>query len=158
MNILALDLATRTGWAMNVKKRIMSGVVVFDVQRGESPGMRFHRLNSWLRMHVGPVDLIIYEQAHHRGGAATMVGVGMATHVMTFAAENNIDLMTVHTGTLKKWATGKGNASKEEMIKAAQDRGHMPKDDNEADALLMLEYAMHQVGDYVNATIEGQSN
>jgi Holliday junction resolvasome RuvABC endonuclease subunit len=147
MNVLALDLATKTGWAMSVEKRVISGTVEFPVNRGESPGMRFIRLRAWLRMHFGPIDLIVYEQAHHRGGAATMVGVGMATHLMSFAAEHYIELMAVHTGTLKKWATGKGNASKEEMIKAAQDRGHMPKDDNEADALLMLAYAREKVGD-----------
>ena len=38
--ILALDLGTRTGWALAEHGRVESGVHVFDVQRGESPGMR----------------------------------------------------------------------------------------------------------------------
>ena len=54
------------------------------------------------------------------------------------AAENEIELMTVHTATLKKFATGKGNAGKKEMIAAARARGWAPADDNMADALTEL--------------------
>ena len=46
MNILALDMATKTGWAMNVGRQ--SGIQTFDVRRGESPGMRFLRCRGWL--------------------------------------------------------------------------------------------------------------
>jgi hypothetical protein len=42
MNILTLDLATKTGWASNILGR-RSGVVEFQLKRGESPGMRFLR-------------------------------------------------------------------------------------------------------------------
>ena len=38
-------------------------------------------------------------------------------------------------GTIKKHATGKGNASKDDMIASVRLRGHNPADDNEADAL-----------------------
>ena len=53
MRILALDLATRTGWAWgNVYKdgpfTPHSGVEDFSVRRGESPGMRFLRFDAWL--------------------------------------------------------------------------------------------------------------
>ena len=40
----------------------------------------------------------------------------------------------VHNMTLKKWATGKGNASKKKMINKAIKLGFKPIDDNEADA------------------------
>jgi hypothetical protein len=39
----------------------------------------------------GPFDLAIYEQAHHRGGAATEFCVGLTTRVVEFAAENKIE-------------------------------------------------------------------
>jgi hypothetical protein len=143
MKILALDLATKTGWATNVGRQ--SGVQVFDVRRGESPGMRFLRCRSWLGemfMLLGRIDLIAYEQAHHRGGAATACCVGLVATAQAFAAEHGIELMAVHTGELKRWATGKGNASKQMMVQAARDSGWTPADDNEADAELLLEYAM----------------
>ncbi|GHT98694.1 hypothetical protein FACS1894126_4420 [Alphaproteobacteria bacterium] len=44
----------------------------------------------------------------------------------------------IPVGTIKKFATGKGNASKEEMIAFAKSQGFTPVDDNEADALAIL--------------------
>lgn len=147
MKILALDLATKTGWATNDGRT--SGVQTFDVKRGESPGMRFLRCLAWLAdmlKLLGSIDLICFEQAHHRGGAATAVCVGLVSAMLTFAAEHGIETMAVHSGELKRWATGKGNAGKPAMIRAAQDRGWSPEDDNQADAALLLEYAMESLG------------
>ncbi len=145
MKILALDLATTTGWATNALDRV-SGTVEFALRRGESPGMRFLRCRAWLnefwQLIGARLDVLVYEQAHHRGGAATAVCVGLVTTAQSFAAEHDIELMPVHTASLKKWATGKGNASKEMMIEAARVRGWQPQDDNEADAELLLDYAI----------------
>ena len=47
-------------------------------------------------------------------------------------------------GTIKKHATGKGNAGKAAMIAAARARGFAPQDDNEADALALLAWAVAQ--------------
>lgn len=149
MNILALDIATKTGWACNINGK-RSGVTEFTLKRGESPGMRFLRARSWLgelfQLLDGKIDVIVYEQAHHRGGAATAVCVGLATEVQAFAAEHGIELMTVHTATLKKFATGNGRASKANMIQAAKEKEWNPVDDNEADAVLLLEYSIKEIG------------
>jgi Holliday junction resolvasome RuvABC endonuclease subunit len=48
----------------------------------------------------------------------------------------------VPVGSIKKHATGKGNASKEMMIAAAKARGFRPADDNEADALAILHWVI----------------
>ncbi|HEA68402.1 MAG TPA: hypothetical protein ENI07_16510, partial [Desulfobacterales bacterium] len=99
MNILALDLATKTGYACRydsptLANRIISGVQVFDVKRGESPGVRFLRCRAWLNEMNDLVkpDIISYEQAHHRGGAATACGVGLVTVVLEFAALHKIEV------------------------------------------------------------------
>jgi len=147
LSILALDLATVTGWASNNPRQ--SGTYTFDVKRGESPGMRFLRCNAWLEEVyelIKPLDVFIYEQAHHRGGAATACCVGLVTVVQTFAAKHSIELMPVHTATLKKFATGSGRANKKDMIRAAQNMGWDPIDDNEADAELLLEYGLKELG------------
>ena len=39
--------------------------------------------------------------------------------------------------TLKKWATGSGKATKEDMIRAARDLGGRTNHDNHADAMLL---------------------
>lgn len=100
--------------------------------------------------------VIVYEQPHHRGGHATEVLVGMTTRIQEFAAEIGAEHAAVHTGTLKKWATGNGRAGKADMIEAAKrwlwNESFVPHrdlaaylaepmDDNEADALLLLAWA-----------------
>ncbi|OSM04468.1 hypothetical protein MAIT1_05308 [Magnetofaba australis IT-1] len=47
-------------------------------------------------------------------------------------------------GDDKKHATGKGNASKAQVIHAMKRLGHTPADDNEADALALLHWAIAQ--------------
>ena len=144
MKILALDLGTRTGWALLESWRVESGVNVFDVKRGESPGMRYIRFNRWLddvTRFDKKLTLIAYEQTHQRGGAATEVAAGFATRVQEFCARHGIEHAAVHSATLKKWTTGHGNAKKPEMIAAVRFRWRFVQTDDEADAVALLEYA-----------------
>lgn len=156
MNILALDLGTRCGWALLEHGRVESGVQVFDVKRGESPGMRYLRFNRWLDGFIGEpvglpgigssrVDLIAYEQAHQRGGAATEVAAGFSTRVQEFCAQHEIEHVAVHSGTLKRWTTGKGNADKAAMLEAVARRWKKVESDDEADALALLYYVQAEV-------------
>jgi crossover junction endodeoxyribonuclease RuvC len=156
VNILALDLATRTGWALMERGVLESGVDIFDVKRGESPGTRYMRFNRWLletALHDGAglarhqprVDLIVFEQAHQRGGAATEVAAGFSTRVLEFCARYHIEHATCHTATLKKWTSGKGNASKTEMLEAVARRWKRVDTDDEADAIALLYYALSEL-------------
>lgn len=151
MNILALDVATETGWAILEEGRKLSGVQKFQLNRGESPGMRLLRFRGWLKNFPCLIPhVIVYEQAHHRGGHATALINKMIGEVEAFAAEVEAEVLPVHSGTLKKFATGKGNAKKPEMIEAARERGWNPEDDNEADAALLLEYAIKECGESID--------
>ena len=149
MTILALDLATKTGWAVAQDGRIVeSGVQDFALRRGESHGLMFLRARRWCldTARTAGAGLLAYEQAHYRGGAATEVCVGLVTHAMGAAAELGIESMPIHTATLKLWATGSGKSKKPEMINAAMVKsGRQPQDDNEADAILLALYAGEQV-------------
>lgn len=145
MKILSLDFGCKTGWGCQDGDRIESGVQEFSLGRGESPGMRFLRFNSWLDAmfaYVKP-DLCIYEMAHHRGGFATDLLVGMTTRLQEKCAREGVEYATVHSSSLKKAMAGSGRAGKEDMIKAAKRLfpGRTIADDNEADALLLLSYA-----------------
>lgn len=158
--ILALDLSTNTGWALSDRNGVVtSGVQTFDLKRGESTGMRFLRFRKWLKDIIVLGELgkdfsdnnpgvIAFEQAHHRGGAATQLCVGLVTDVLAEAALYGLEHMPIHTASLKKFATGKGKASKEEMIAKATEL--FPEieilDDNHADALLLLKYGMAEIG------------
>jgi len=52
----------------------------------------------------------------------------------------------VPVGTIKRFATGKGNANKAAMMEAARKRGFSPTDDNEADAIAILLWAVETRG------------
>jgi len=150
MKILAFDFGSRTGWAALRDGHIESGVQVFDLSRGESPGMRFIRFRRWLEellTLIGP-GLCVYEAAHHRGGYATELLVGMTTRLQETCAERGIEYTAVHSATLKKFATGSGRADKSAMVKRAAERfpDRRIADDNEADALLLLECARAKFG------------
>jgi hypothetical protein len=146
--ILALDCATKTGWALIANGKVFeSGVQDFSRRRGESNGGMFLRFRSWLLGMMGLYTFVVYEQAHHRGGAATEICVNLTGRVQEVAAEHNIEYATYHTASLKKWATGKGKGDKSEMIKAAQAKtGKEPQDDNEADAILLGLMAWEEYG------------
>ena len=140
MRILALDLATRTGWAHSSGA---SGVQDFSPRRGDSPGMRWIEFRAWLcrLLDSAPTDVMVYEQAHHRGGAATHVAHSLIAAVETVAAERGIEVTNRHTSKIKRHALGKGSGSKDEVVEAARGRGWNPADDNEADALWLLDLA-----------------
>jgi len=148
VNILALDLGTRTGYASFSDNRVESGVKDFPLGRGDSPGMRFIRFNRWLVDMIALTwpALITYERPHLRGGYATDLLVGFATRVQERCAEAGIECEAVHSATLKKAATGSGRAGKDAMIAAAEERfGKSVTDDNEADALCLLWMAMKEM-------------
>jgi len=89
--------------------------------------------------------LVIYEMPHMRGGYASDLLIGLMTVVRMVCLEHDILYMSVHSGTLKKFATGSGKASKEEMIIAAERTYGKVADDNQADALHLLDYAIENV-------------
>ena len=66
---------------------------------------------------------------------------------------NGVDYQSVPVGTIKKHATGMGNAGKPAMIAAMVAKGHAPTDDNEADALAILHWAVAQGVHHDNARI-----
>ncbi len=151
MKILALDTATKTGWCLLENGRIVeSGVQDFTKKRGESNGMMFLRFRKWLTDMVLDYDpeLVIYEQAHHRGGASTEIGVNLTGRVQEICAGHKINFTTIHTATLKKFATGSGRGEKQAIMDRAElYLNRKPIDDNEADAVMMALYADNEYGE-----------
>lgn len=149
MRILALDLGTKTGWALSQSDgHIISGSQSFKPQRYEGGGMRYLRFYRWLVDVAGPegqgwVDQVIFEEVRrHLGVDAAHTYGGFLSHLGSFCEDRGIPYKGVPVGTIKKHATGRGNAGKDEMIAAMRLLGHSPADDNEADAIALLHYAM----------------
>ena len=151
--ILTLDLGTITGWALqSAKGLITSGTVSFKPSRFEGGGMRYLRFERWLSETLFPLDWIdaVYfeEVRRHLGVDAAHAYGGFLAHLTAWCEHHEIPYQGVPVGTLKQFTTGKGNAPKEAMIKAMQALGHAPTDDNEADALALLHWAIkHHKGD-----------
>jgi Holliday junction resolvasome RuvABC endonuclease subunit len=144
--VLAIDPGSSCGWAIGDENGIAaSGVWQLKPRPGDSPGMRYimllGRLEDVLRAYP-TLDLVVYEQAHQRGRAATEYALGVATHVQSFCARHRIEHAKVHSASVKKNATGIGNCGKEAMVTEAKLRfGRESLTDDEADALWILDYA-----------------
>lgn len=154
--ILALDCATKTGWCLLKDGKVYeSGVQDFSKTRGESNGAMFLRFRHWLmemwsrqgELNPPGISFVAYEQAHHRGGAATEIAVNLTGRIQEHCEDYGPAYVSVHTGTLKKFASGNGAASKEKMMElAAVILGRQPIDDNEADAVHLALWAWKQYG------------
>lgn len=149
--ILALDLATSTGWALSKDGKVTSGSIRFEVARGESPGSRFRRFRAWLlgRLATDRPEVIAFERPMAvKSAAAAQVLYGLVAVVLEIAEGAELDTLTVAPPVLKKHATGKGNADKAAMTTAAAIRWKRPGLDqpDEADALWVLDWAQGQLG------------
>ncbi len=153
--VLALDLGTTTGWAVHLADNsVTHGFINFKPQRFEGGGMRYLRFRRWLdevlaatadqSLSSGLGAVFFEEVRRHLGVDAAHVYGGLLATLTAWCEHHRIPYQGVPVGTIKRHATGKGNASKAEVIAAIQAAGHMVTDDNEADALAVLGWALAQ--------------
>jgi Holliday junction resolvasome RuvABC endonuclease subunit len=145
--VLALDLATRTGWALGRPgERALHGVWRLDTATG-SIGAGCAALCDVLAdaITVHAPGLIIYEaplppraqtQAHTARFLIALTGV-----VELVAYRREIEVRECPVQTWKKAVVGHGFAKKDDVGAWARAQGYLPHDDNDADALALLAYA-----------------
>lgn len=142
LKILALDPATKCGWATSGA----SGVWDLRVKKDESSGMRLIRLRAKLDdVHklVG-IDLLVFEASRNmKYGQAVKIAAQLQGVIELWCTDNQIEYAAFSPAQIKKHATGKGNADKQAMIAAAKKKwiDREITDDNEADALWLLDLA-----------------
>ena len=151
LSILALDLGSTTGWALrNDRCRILHGTAAFRPTRFEGGGMRYLRFERWLDETLkiaGGIDAVYFEAVRrHLGTDAAHVLGGFLATLTAWCEAHSIPYSGVPVGTWKRQACGKGNASKEDVIAAMRARGFEPEDDNEADAIAILLWAIETRG------------
>lgn len=150
--ILCLDLGTETGWALQSSTGVItSGTVNFKNTRWQGGGMRFLKFAQFLtelNQHEKITTVFFEEVRRHMGVDAAHAYGGFMAHLTAWCESREIPYEGVPVGTIKKHITGKGNASKAMVIDAVTQLGYTPSDDNEADALALLHWAMthRQVG------------
>lgn len=158
MKILALDPATKTGWAYSSKTLETSGVFDLSIRRDESGGMRLIRFKAKLKeiyYSDPPIDLVVFEAARHAGSkmqGALVFQAELQAIIKLFCNENDpiIEYRGYSSKEIKKHATGNGNANKEKMLEAAKNRWPNKEiiDHNEADALWLLDLVKKELQDY----------
>jgi len=145
--ILALDLGTSTGWALKTGDDfISSGTASFKHTRFDGGGMRFLRFRRWLEqldIDAGPIEAVYFEEVRrHVGTDAAHVYGGLLAVLTAWCEEHLVAYQGVPVGTIKRFITGKGNADKAAVIDAVRKVGFSPVDDNEADAIAILLWAI----------------
>ena len=142
---LALDLGTTLGWATPEA----SGSVKLQAKNREPKGMRFLRFAQWLeetyKVNGGLRRVYFEEVVGHKGKAASHMYGGYWAILLAFCEMKGVLAEGVPVKTIKKYATGNGNADKEMMMDAYRARwGCDPVDNNEADAKWLLAYIHSQ--------------
>jgi len=149
-SILALDLGTSMGWALRLGTDTHSGTVSFRPSRYDGGGMRYLRFRSWLDQlaveHMLPEAVYFEEVRRHAATDAAHVFGGLLATLTAWCEERCIPYQGVPVGTWKRHACGKGNASKDDVVAAIRERGFNPTDDNEADAIAILLWAIETKG------------
>jgi len=149
--ILALDLGTTTGWAMQLAGGgTDSGSTSFRPSRYDGGGMRYLRFRGWLdgiAADAAGITAVYFEEVRRHIGtdAAHLYGGFLAT-LTSWCEQHGIPYQGVPVGTIKRHVTGKGNADKQAVIEAVRARGYRPADDNEADAIAILLWAIETRG------------
>lgn len=148
--ILALDPATKCGWALSPE---ISGVWDLSIRADESKGMRLLRFKAKLIeiYESHPFKVVAYEAARAAAPGrqgALVVQASIQAVLILFCEEKGIEYIGYSPKEIKKHATGTGNANKDAMIKAAEKQ--WPRvviiDDNHADALHVLSLAQSLIG------------
>lgn len=168
MRILALDLGTHTGWALLDGEVTTSGTWHLakpaEVTKQKADGldrccdMRPARLLKHIES-MGPLSLIAFEDVQFLS-TQLQAQLWASLRAIVTLQYPAVKLLAVPVGTLKKAATGFGNAKKEHMaaalIKSAPETykphasGKVLKpdgslaDDNEVDAIHLLSYARNK--------------
>jgi len=123
---LALDLGSKTGWALwQPDGTITSGMVEFKPRRFEGGGMRYLRFKRWLEeMKQYDVDTIVFEEVrNHKGVDAAHAYGGFMATLTAFCEHHDVPYLGIPVGTIKRHATGKGNASKAEVLEGHASKG-----------------------------------
>lgn len=150
--ILAIDPGTQLGWAFRDRLGLItSGTINLKGGRFEGGGMRFLRFRHWLdeMWHdQGPWAAVYFEEVRrHMGVDAAHIYGGIIAVLTAVCEEAKVPYGGIPVGTIKKMATGKGNANKEMMLKAAREQFEEQNvtDDNQADALFILKVGLASI-------------
>ena len=138
MNILALDLGSHLGYAILSDEKIISGTKKL---KNKTFGQRFSEFIKWLYQILDcyEIEKVYFERVRRHLGTEAGHVYGAFMYLLTIVCEDlKIPYESCEVGEIKKYITGHGRATKNDVVKAVSNLGFSPADDNEADSLAIL--------------------
>jgi Holliday junction resolvasome RuvABC endonuclease subunit len=149
VNILALDQASKCGVAYQlVGEKAKVELWDLSIKNKESQGMKWLRFEAKLINFIkkNDIKIIAYELPAGRNINPIIHSSKLICIVEKACADLGLEYIEMATGSIKKFATGNGNAKKDLMIEFAKKLwGYEGEDDNEADALHILHYLKSKI-------------
>lgn len=145
---LGIDLGTYCGFArcdvFPKGHTYMTGAWDFSITRFDSPHIRYEKFGQALDQHFAlGVTKVFYEKVQrHLGTTAAHVYGAFLNKLHEKCAEYDVPFHGLSVQEIKQFATGKGNAKKDLVVKACAAWGFNPKSDDEADAIAILKCGM----------------
>lgn len=141
VNILAIDPATKMGFATSTG---FHGMRDFKTKKDESNGIKLLQFKKFLidTISTENINLVAFERPAGRFKNDIISHAKWVAIIESVCTEKKVEYVAYSPSEIKLHATGKGNANKALMIKHAILKYKFPvKDDNEADALHILDLA-----------------
>jgi Holliday junction resolvasome RuvABC endonuclease subunit len=152
MKILALDMATTTGWAMHAPdtdgRWPKSALRWGHVELPDAGGARVRALLGWLTETIAKEKTthVVYETPGYFPGRVASYRVGCHLEAALLVAAKDCMVYGITSSEVKKVATGKGNAKKDQvrasmrgwLLKLGRATSRDELTDDEADALGVL--------------------
>jgi Holliday junction resolvasome RuvABC endonuclease subunit len=170
LKVLALDLGTKTGFAYNTDDgKLHAGthvlaspkeITLWRKQRFDRRlDLRPIRLYQWLmhRLSESKPQILIFEDVMFSTTAlATQMWATLRCALWMAAYDANIPIECVPVGTLKKFVTGNGHATKEAMEASVKtrwpDAWNSKLDDNAVDATGLFFWAQEKLKRYADSS------
>ena len=129
LRIMGLDLSLNATGVCLPDGRVLT--IKLKADHGDN---RLCIIRDTVRRFLPQVDLAVIEDKVHASYSAAVLGMVQGV-VRTELMDQGVPYALVPAKTLKKWATGNGNADKDMMIAAAQAQAGLRfRDDNQCDA------------------------
>lgn len=141
--VLAFDPGYHLGWAFFEDEKLISSGV-YHALGANKKGLRFERLQLYIRalMDKFEPDEIFLEQVRRWMSSDSALAYNGCLALILIEA-GTTECAGFAPTSIKKHATGNGKATKEDMIKAANELYDITvEDDNEADAVLVGRLAL----------------
>ena len=149
MRVIGLDFGKTMGLAvMQRGELIESSSVKLPDDHGARFDKFFYQLHEASDYKFGSVVFAYESVARHIGTKAAHSYGGYLALLQMFCYRRELPCHGVPVGTLKKYATGNGRASKNEMVKATNDKYKLKlrmKDNNEADAIWVADWCWNEI-------------